>query len=121
MVLEENLTNRQQFVDMDGTKSSLAPILFGVPQGSILGPLLFLIYINDLPAALDKVTPVMFADDTNLVIRGKNINELVTTLNAELDSLSDYFKANKLKLNVDKTKLVCFRKKDMICLRVFLT
>ena len=105
------LTNRQQYVDMDGTKSSLAPILYGVPQGSILGPLLFLIYINDLPAALDKVIPVMFADDTNLVIKGKNINELVTTLNAELDSLSDYFKANKLKLNVDKTKLVCFRKK----------
>ena len=109
--LRSYLTNRQQFVDMNGVKSSLAPITVGVPQGSILGPLLFLIYINDLPAALTKLIPVMFADDTNLVIKGKNINELISTVNTELESLDDYFKANKLKLNTDKTKLVCFRKK----------
>ena len=105
------LTNRQQFVDMDGVKSSLSPITVGVPQGSILGPLLFLIYINDLPSALDKLVPVMFADDTNLVLRGKHLPEVVATLNCELESLNDFFKANKLKLNADKTKLVCFRKK----------
>ena len=105
------LTNRQQFVDMDGVKSSMSPISVGVPQGSILGPLLFLIYINDLPAALDKLVPVMFADDTNLVIKGKNLPEVVAILNNELESLNDFFKANKLKLNTDKTKLVCFRKK----------
>ena len=105
------LTNRQQFVDMDGVKSSLSPITVGVPQGSILGPLLFLIYINDLPSALDKLVPVMFADDTNLVLRGKHLPEVVATLNCELENLNDFFKANKLKLNADKTKLVCFRKK----------
>ena len=96
---------------MDGVKSSLSPITVGVPQGSILGPLLFLIYINDLPSALDKLVPVMFADDTNLVLRGKHLPEVVATLNCELESLNDFFKANKLKLNADKTKLVCFRKK----------
>ena len=84
----------------------------GVPQGSILGPLLFLIYVNDLPASLEKLIPVMFADDTNLVIRGKNLEELTQSINADLETLNDYFKANKLKLNVDKTKMVCFRKKN---------
>ena len=109
--LKSYLTNRQQFVDMDGTQSHLLPITVGVPQGSILGPLLFLIYINDLPAAVSDLTPIMFADDTNLVVKGENLSELMKTINSELVSLSDYFKANKLKLNADKTKLVCFRKK----------
>ena len=84
----------------------------GVPQGSILGPLLFLIYVNDLPASLEKLIPVMFADDTNLIIRGKSLEELTNAINADLKTLNDYFKANKLKLNVDKTKMVCFRKKN---------
>ena len=109
--LESYLTNRKQFVDMNGVKSGLEDITVGVPQGSILGPLLFLIYINDLPAALNRLRPVMFADDTNLVIKGKNLADLEEALNSELASLNDYFKANKLKLNTGKTKLVCFRKK----------
>ena len=109
--LKSYLSNRKQFVDMNGIRSSLADITVGVPQGSILGPLLFLIYINDLPSALDKMTPVMFADDTNLVIKGKDVTELTEVLNSELTSLDDFFRANKLKLNAGKTKLVCFRKK----------
>ena len=82
----------------------------GVPQGSILGPLLFLVYINDLPASLEKSTSVVFADDSNLVIKGRQLPELVQSLNTELLTLNDYFKANKLKLNVDKTKMVCFNR-----------
>ena len=111
--LKSYLSNRQQFVEMDGKQSHLLPITVGVPQGSILGPLLFLIYINDLPAAVSDLTPIMFADDTNLVIKGKDLPELIKTINNELKHLSDYFKANKLKLNADKTKLVCFRKKGV--------
>ena len=96
---------------MFGLKSKEENITVGVPQGSILGPLLFLIYINDLPAALTKLIPIMFADDTNVIIKGKDIHELTLTLNSELEQLSDYFKSNKLKLNTDKTTIVCFRKK----------
>ena len=109
--LKSYLSNRRQFVDLGGVRSDFKDIIVGVPQGSILGPLLFLIYINDLPASLSKLIPVMFADDTNLVIKGNNLIDLVTVLNRELKSLGDFFKANKLKLNTGKTKLVCFRKK----------
>ena len=95
------LSNRKQYVDLNGALSGNEDISVGVPQGSILGPLLFLIYINDLPASLSQLTPVMFADDTNLIIKGKNLEDLSLSINEDLKSLSDFFKANKLKLNID--------------------
>ena len=110
--LKSYLSNRKQYVDIHGTTSTCKDITVGVPQGSILGPLLFLIYINDLPASLKELTPVIFADDTNLIIRGENLEVLCRTLNSELEILSDFFRANKLKLNAGKTKMVCFRKKN---------
>ena len=106
------LKDRKQYVDLEGTKSSLRPTNVGVPQGSILGPLLFLIYVNDLPSALERSRPVMFADDTNLIIKGQDLNQLKLSLFSELDNLIDYFRSNKLKLNIDKTKIVCFRNKN---------
>ena len=111
--LASYLSNRKQYVDISGVCSSQKDITVGVPQGSILGPLLFLVYINDLPASLEKLTPVMFADDTNLVIKGKNMSQMISSLNSDLAVLDDYFKANKLKLNVDKTKMVCFHKRNL--------
>ena len=110
--LKSYLSNRKQYVDFNGKTSSHQPITVGVPQGSILGPLLFLIYINDLPASLQKLIAVLFADDTNLVIKGNNLNELSNQLNSDLENLNDFFRTNKLKLNASKTKVVCFRKKS---------
>ena len=83
-------------------------IICGVPQGSILGPLLFLIYVNDLWKASSKLTAVMFADDTNLFISDMCVKNLFSKMNNELEKVSVWFKANKLSLNVSKTKYSLF-------------
>ena len=108
---ESYLTGREQYVDWNGFKSNKLPIETGVPQGSILGPLLFLLYINDLPSAT-RIKCVLYADDSNLLIRGKDLSIVQDNLNKELEGVNDYFKSNKLKINTKKTKLVCFRKKS---------
>ena len=97
-------------MEFNGRKSTSRPLETGVPQGSILGPLLFLIYINDLPSSTE-LKSVIFADDTNLLISGNSLRQIVDTLNSELSLVSDFFKANQLKLNAKKTKMVCFWKK----------
>ena len=68
----------------------------GVPQGSILGPLLFLTYINDLSASCDHSQPFLFADDTNLFISGKNICQLQQNMESDLMNIAEWLKANKL-------------------------
>ena len=82
----------------------------GVPQGSILGPLLFLFYVNDLKNASSVLDPIMFADDTNLFYAHSNIQKLFSTMNEELASINQWFTSNKLSLNAKKAKYSCFQK-----------
>jgi hypothetical protein len=97
------LTDRKQFVTIDTYDSMLRTILTGVPQGSILGPLLFLLYINDLPNCTDLLS-ILFADDTALTASHENIDTLYDYVNTEFQKLCYYFRQNKLSLHPDKTK-----------------
>ena len=103
------LTNRKQYVSMEGFFSQTKIVKCGVLQGSTLGPLLFLIYINDLANALEKSIVHHFADDTNLLYGNKNPSVISDVINSELKLVTDWLRANKLSLNESKTKLLLFR------------
>ena len=103
------LSNRKQVIQAGAIKISYEDIVCGVPQGSILGPLLFIIYVNDL-CNVSKILEPMFADDTNLFFSHKNIKDLFQAVNSELGKVFQWFNANKLSLNKDKTKYTFFHK-----------
>jgi retron-type reverse transcriptase len=103
------LSGRKQFVNLGGINSNNLPITCGVPQGSILGPLLFIIYINDMHSAIKFSKVHHFADDTNLLFSHKNPKILRKRVNADLELLFDWLCANRLSLNVGKTEFVIFR------------
>ena len=96
------------FVSVNGYKSNLADVKCGVPQGSILAPLLFLIYINDLHAAIKYSEVHHLADDTNLLNFNSCVKSIKKQVNYDLKNLSNWLKANKISLNVGKTELVLF-------------
>ena len=90
------LNNHRQFITYDNSNMSFANISCGVPQESIFGPLLFLLYINDLPNASPVLDPIMYADGTNLFYFNNDIEALFSAVNMELGKISEWFKANKL-------------------------
>ena len=90
-------------------------VLCGVPQGSVLGPLLFLLYINDISKVSSKLFTVLFADDSNMFISGSDVHELIDTLNDELKKVVTWLNTNKLSLNVLKSHYMIFSTKNVVC------
>ena len=112
------LKSRNQTVIFNEQESEMKETLCGVPQGSILGPLLFLIYINDLPLVSKLFMPILFADDTNLFCNGPNLNDLIEEINEELKLVYTWVKVNKLSLNIEKTNFMLFMPKNFPCSKV---
>ena len=101
------MSGRRQIVDVNGCKSKQEDIDMSVIQGSILGPILFLIYIDDLPFS-SLLETFIFADDTQGLKAGKNLPELIDEVNIELKKWAQWFRTNKMAVNVNKTKFIIF-------------
>ena len=111
-LIESYLTDRQQCVQINNVTSDLDHIAHGVPQGSILGPLFFLLYINDIANSSEVLKFFLFADDTAIFLSHKDPKKLEEIMNAELIKVSNWLIANKLSLNVKKSNALLFRTKN---------
>ena len=106
------LTDRKQFVIINGKNSKTKYITTGVPQGSVLGPLFFLIYINDIQYACNSENSRLFADDTSYFLHDKKLENLMNKAKTTVTNLQQWLSANKLSLNIEKTMYVIFRNKN---------
>ena len=102
------LSGRSQFTEVSGCKSPELTIDISVLQGSILGPILFLCFINDLHLATWLLT-LLFADDTAVIASGANLDTLIPMVNLEIQKIANWFRSNKMSVNVSKTKYILFR------------
>ena len=107
---ESYLPNKSQIVLFNGKISDIQYVTCGVPPGSILGPLLFILYIHDFAKVSDQLFHVLFADDTNVFLNGKHINMLIDTIQQELSKLYVWLLANKLSLNLSNTHFMVFHR-----------
>ena len=103
------LTGRQQYTTIAHLKSDLRSINYGVPQGSVLGPILFLLYINDLNQAIVHSKVHHFADDTNFLYASHSLKKINKAINFDLSNLVQWLRANKISLTVNKTELVIYQ------------
>ena len=106
---ESYLSNRMQYTVFNSISSSFKEVCTGVPQGSILGPLLFLIYVNDIVNSCPDFTFILYADDTTILASDNDINTLYENVNRNLSNIANWFECNKLSLNVDKTNYILFK------------
>ena len=102
------LNSRNAATFINNVYSGCNNIRLGVPQGSILGSIMFLLYINDLQINLKKCKTILFADDTSIIINGKDSNELINNFNICVYTLENWVEANNMALNVEKTKIILF-------------
>ena len=110
-LIKSYLSDRKQFVSINGHDSEVKDVTCGVPQGSSLGPLLFLLYINDLRLCLSETSCGHFADDTFIVFNSKKPKTIETVINYELKKVSKWLRLNKLSLNAAKTEVIFFQSK----------
>jgi hypothetical protein len=104
--------SRYQRVSLSGTLSGWTGIRHGVPQGSILGPLLFLLYVNDLPNNIERISvPILYTDDTSILFSHSDLNDLTNTINNTFKIVNNWFTANYLSLNISKTHFIYFSSK----------
>ena len=111
LLIKSYLSNRQQYEPINGFESSKLDITCGVPQGSTLEPLLFLLYINGLRFSLKRSIASHFADNTSITYASRKMKSLETVLNQDLKMTSDWLKGNRFSLNVDNSELILFKSK----------
>ena len=112
--LHSFLTDRKKYTSVTGKDSISQEIAHGVPQGSVLGPLLFIIFINDLNLSVTSSKVHHFVDDTNLLLINKSLKKINSLINHDLALLVQWLRANKISLNTSKTEIVIFKPKHKI-------
>ena len=108
------LSGRTQSVNVNRTYSDTSDLLLGVPQESVLGPLLFIVFINDLPSVVHRCKIVLYADDTALFFSGRNIQTIQSALQEDVNAMGEWFSLNHLLVNCDKTNVMLFGSKQRL-------
>ena len=108
-LISNYLTNGNQYCIVNGRNSSIGSFCTGVPQGSVLGPHLFLLYINDIASSMTDENLILFADDTSILLHDKNLKSLIDKAKSSLTKIQSWFLTNKLSLSIEKSQYIVYR------------